>query len=71
MEGRWTIWVNSDGERLDDWLDAIDPSAGTEVPVVPCDEAAVQRVMSELGNWPDGSNLRDMAEAVFRAAGGE
>jgi hypothetical protein len=77
IEGRWTIWVNEHGNRvLDD-----DAQVAVRVPVVPCDDAAVDRATLALYERlnPPGSPraifgitwYRETAEAVLRAAGGQ
>lgn len=82
MEGRWTIKVVEDvwsqGGRMA--VVASGPNPGREpVPVVPCDDAAIERVVLAL--WKSRANMRDwrlederkqftrIAEAVLRAAG--
>lgn len=72
MEGRWTIRV-VDGDVTDpddDWNEGV-----ASVPVVPCDDAAIQRAAE--GSWPIqrladedawGHRLR-VAREVLRAAG--
>lgn len=73
VEGRWTIWP-PDAEEI---------PPGRFVPVVPCDDGAVERAEYSLCTLPpewlaaivNGDTDRDyprlVAEAVLRAAGGQ
>lgn len=69
MEGRWTIAKASDWERWE--VSGLD-TAGEEVPVVPCDDAAIERAAEEVERlMTDKSvwNVREAAERVLLAAG--
>jgi hypothetical protein len=46
-----------------------DPSRTVEVPVVPCDEAALERAAEAVRDWTGGHYSTELAEAVLRAAG--
>lgn len=64
MQGRWTIQgMRNYGHvvRGDDL-----PDVGQRVPVVPCDDAAIERAMRAI---PMAGDRRAIAEAVLRAAG--
>jgi hypothetical protein len=72
IEGRWTLYFRP-GVRL---IEGKAPAATATVPVVPCDDAAVERVARYLhllrgaeDETPCG-NCRGDARAVLRAAGG-
>lgn len=76
--GRWTIFVREDGGK------ALQITHGSEreIPVVPCDDAAIERaaraMYERINTWPwDQSapamreNWHKAARAAFRAAGEE
>lgn len=66
MEGRWTIaYVGYNEWRVDGPLPTTDPT-----PVVPCDDAAIERVHAVLLDafGPIG-DIREVAEDALRAAG--
>ena len=79
MEGRWTIYVGENDEYITDMV--IPSNNDRRVPVVPCDDAAIERAarmlchegMSFADGWVQGDTDRDyprlIAEAVLRAAG--
>ena len=65
MEGRWTIW------KAGLKCKAIAGPNCDGVPVVPCDDAAIERAeraVMALPEW-DVGDPRQVAEAVLRAAG--
>ena len=65
MQGRWTLM----GCPLGRIVVTDGPSTlgiGEEVPVVPCNDAAIERAMRAI---PMAGDRRDIAEAVLRAAG--
>jgi hypothetical protein len=77
MEGRWKVWVDAELGCL---ADENNPRmADFEVPVVPCDDAAVERVARVLcrqrgydwGTAGDGlrAALTAAADQALRAAG--
>lgn len=64
MKGCWTVWTDDEGGA---WI-VNAPHAG--VPVVPCDDAAVERAVRALTPyaWHD-KDAREIVEVVLRAAG--
>jgi hypothetical protein len=77
-DNRWTVVLGSGGELLAAHEGAAteDYNGLTPVEVVPCDEAAIERVAQEMASWsgpvPSGVNgFRPYAERVLRAAGGD
>ena len=80
MEGRWTIVLDS---HATGFTQRVEGPGHEGTPVVPCDDAAVERVAAELARqrgwvWAALSDrhhagtreaLRDAATAVLRAAG--
>jgi hypothetical protein len=79
VEGRWTIrWDADSWPHAQFKIGGTFPLPGEEfVPVVPCDDAAVERggkALVEiakrwgLGDW-QMSGARELAEALLRAAG--
>ena len=69
MEGRWTITVDRHGDIVDDGTTS---RTDEVVPVVPCDEEAIERGVLALHTWmPYSSEIaREAVEAVLRAAAG-
>lgn len=72
MEGRWTIRdaPNARGGRS---AHLLGPEVPAWTPVVPCDDAAIERAASEMASWsgpvPSGvDGFRPFAERVLRAA---
>lgn len=65
MEGRWTIaYVGYNEWRVDGPLPTTDPT-----PVVPCDDAAIERAVHAIAGVVSPGYRRAVAEAVLRAAG--
>lgn len=70
MEGRWTITYTHGRQGLLGFLPALRTIDGPEteaVPVVPCDDAAVERAARVIALWTDHPS--QVARAVLRAAG--
>jgi hypothetical protein len=65
-EARWTIWLDPDGNRVTTGSVALGDRA---VPVVPCDDAAIERVAREICVVNPGENSREQAQRYLRAAG--
>ena len=70
-EGRWTIWASATCDRdcILKCADAVLSLSAT--PVVPCDDAAVERagaVLNRMFGWTD-TYAQHIAETVLRAAG--
>jgi len=64
MEGRWTITKRNDDVRF------IGGPGAQEVPVVPCDDAAIERAARALSAGMEPTAIeREQAVAVLRAAG--
>jgi len=76
MKGRWTINVCSGcGQEIVETFEYRHFSHGPEarVPVVPCDDAALERAADEIERLMTDStvwNVREAAERVLRAAAG-
>jgi hypothetical protein len=73
MEGRWNLCAGSTGDLWtlapDDVGDDL-PDGYVLVPVVPCDDAAIERGVAKLRTLvPFDQDHRELAEAVLRAAG--
>lgn len=75
MQGRFTVGLLH-GEARTAWDDPehIDPQqreseSWEHVPVVPCDDAAIERVAREVCIVRLGENSRDQAERYLSAAG--
>lgn len=82
VEGRWTIHYTYDnGDALQDANALVSGAsilvADPAVPVVPCDDAAVERVANYLDpGWNSGNDamrrtVLDVARGVLRAAGAQ
>lgn len=73
MQGRWTL---TGGEVLDVVTQGPSLKFDEDVPVVPCDDAAIERAAQAAVEFDeDGPSVpnmdwyRDMARAMFHAAG--
>jgi hypothetical protein len=62
MDGRWEIFVSADGALAMREVD--DGATYVPVPVVPCDDAAIRRVVAEMKTIP----LMDVAEEPYATA---
>lgn len=76
VQGRWTIGGGYDGARHAVFVfDGPQIPPCQHLPVVPCDDAAVERSMNALRAWYPSyfagrdHKAREVAEAVLRAAG--
>jgi hypothetical protein len=68
MEGRWTIYRDGAAQVV------VGPDADGEVPVVPCDDAAIERGVNALRDrygrdWKPERQAREDVLVILRAAG--
>jgi hypothetical protein len=77
MTGRWTLLVNRNGEAwtVDPDVSVFPQHGEALTPVVPCDNAAIERAQAALCRWSPSyfaarpHIAREVAELVLRAAG--
>lgn len=70
MEGRWTVFVDADGEMA--MREEDDGSDHPSVPVVPCDDAAIKRAIEAVNRAHESkidATWRELLTVAFRAAG--
>lgn len=73
IEGRWTIWIEGDGAYIEPDSVYEKSNGDHRVPVVPCDDAAVERAVDALRGCAflrgDERVIRHFVRKVLRAAG--